>query len=113
MFVETTYRAILQEVAKYAVEKASIRLNERVTKIESTHRDSGDGKIRVTTGKGEMLLFDEVIMTTPLGWLKQNRDAFQPHLPQRLLTAIENISVGHLEKVACPKIQRKLILTIK
>jgi len=38
-------------------------------------------------------------MTTPLGWLKRNKEGFTPSLDRRLLDAIDSISVGHLEKV--------------
>ncbi|KAL9625894.1 MAG: hypothetical protein Q9204_007755, partial [Flavoplaca sp. TL-2023a] len=38
-------------------------------------------------------------MTAPLGWLKHNTNAFQPPLPPRLQTAIQNVSYGALEKV--------------
>lgn len=107
MFVETTYRAILEEVARSAVEKARIRFNERVIKVESTNRDLRDGKVWITTENGDTLCFDEVIMTTPLGWLKRNGDAFQPHLPKRISTAVEKISVGHLEKVGFPESRKR------
>jgi hypothetical protein len=38
-------------------------------------------------------------VTAPLGWLKINKDAFDPPLPDRLNQAIENIGYGCLEKV--------------
>jgi Flavin containing amine oxidoreductase len=44
-------------------------------------------------------LFDEVVMTAPLGWLKRNKDVFIPALPPRLSQAIDSISYGDLEKV--------------
>lgn len=39
-------------------------------------------------------------MTTPLGWLKHNRDIFDPPLPPRISSGIDAVSVGHLEKVS-------------
>ncbi|ERF71533.1 hypothetical protein EPUS_00522 [Endocarpon pusillum Z07020] len=99
LFIETTYKAILDRIAELPLEKADIRLEERVVKVQ-TPRDRDAGKISVTTEKGEHLLFDEVLMTTPLGWLKQHKDvAFAPPLPPRICSAIDAISVGHLEKV--------------
>lgn len=99
MFIETTYKAMLDRIAELPLEKADIRLGERVVKVQ-TPKDRDAGKISVTTEKGENLLFDEVLMTTPLGWLKQHKEvAFAPPLPPRICSAIDAISVGHLEKV--------------
>lgn len=53
----------------------------------------------VTTASSETLVFDEVILTCPLGWLKRNLSAFTPSLPNRIIEAIGNISYGRLEKV--------------
>lgn len=53
----------------------------------------------LTTEKQEFLEFDEVVVTAPLGWLKKNKSAFAPSLPQRLLSAIHSIGYGCLEKV--------------
>ena len=38
-------------------------------------------------------------MTTPLGWLKRNQQAFTPALPGRFSSAINSIGYGSLEKV--------------
>ena len=54
----------------------------------------------VVTEDGRRQAFDGVVMTTPLGWLKLNKDGFTPSLDRRLLDAIDSISVGHLEKVS-------------
>lgn len=48
---------------------------------------------------GQIYTFDHVIGTMPLGWLKQNKDAFEPALPSALSTSIEAIGYGCLEKV--------------
>lgn len=56
----------------------------------------------VTTEKGEALQFDEVVVTAPLGWLKQNQDAFTPAFPPRFSSAIDSIGYGCLEKVCTP-----------
>lgn len=53
----------------------------------------------VTTASSETLVFDEVILTCPLGWLKRNLSSFTPNLPNRIIEAIGNISYGRLEKV--------------
>ncbi|KAJ4302373.1 hypothetical protein N0V88_002517 [Collariella sp. IMI 366227] len=49
-------------------------------------------------GDGQVFEFDEVVVTCPLGWLKQNLAGFSPPLPDRLSKAIQNIGYGTLEK---------------
>lgn len=56
--------------------------------------------MNVVTDDGRSQTFDGVVMTTPLGWLKRNKEGFTPSLDRRLLDAIDSISVGHLEKVS-------------
>lgn len=99
MFVESTWEAILGEIAKIPLEKAKVRLGEKVVKVQTSERSSEGSKVALITEKGETLAFDEVVMTTPLGWLKRNKGAFDPALPPRLLSGIDAVSVGHLEKV--------------
>jgi len=55
--------------------------------------------VEVATAGGDTLQFDEVVLTTPLGWLKKNLDAFDPPLPPRLCQAIRGVNYGSLEKV--------------
>ena len=102
MIVETTYEAIFNKIAKLPLEKADIRLEERVTGVVTASREAPDGQVQIKTEKGETLYFDEVLMTTPLGWLKRNKNVFQPALPDRILAGIDAVSVGHLEKVSYP-----------
>ncbi|KUJ06995.1 amine oxidase [Mollisia scopiformis] len=99
MFVESTWEAILGEIAGIPLEKAKVCLGEKVVNVQTSSRASEGGKVTLSTEKGETFLFDEVVMTTPLGFLKRNKGAFEPVLPQRLLDGIDAISVGHLEKV--------------
>jgi hypothetical protein len=99
MFIESNYQAILAEISRLPLEKAEIRLGERVIEVESMDRETPSGKMMVKIEKGEKLFFDEVIMTTPLGWLKRNQNVFTPPLPTRILAGIDAVSVGHLEKV--------------
>ncbi len=56
--------------------------------------------VRVKTTGGQVLEFDEIVVTCPLGWLKQNLQAFSPSLPERLCKGIQNIGYGNLEKVS-------------
>jgi hypothetical protein len=98
MFVETTWKAILAEIAKVPIEKANIKLRKKVIGVKTSDREEGS-KVVVTTDDGEHLEYDEIVMTTPLGWLKSNQDIFEPALSQPLLAGINSISVGNLEKV--------------
>ncbi|KAK0120733.1 hypothetical protein ONS96_010935 [Cadophora gregata f. sp. sojae] len=99
MFVETTWEAILGEIARLPLDKAKVRLGEKVVAVKTLEREAEGSHVVIHTEKGERLAFDEVLMTTPLGWLKRNKDVFQPSLPERILTGIDGVSVGHLEKV--------------
>ncbi|OBT79526.1 hypothetical protein VF21_01313 [Pseudogymnoascus sp. 05NY08] len=100
-FIETTYEAILDRIAKLPREKADIRLGARVLKVVTpTDRFSGEVKLATTKADAEILSFDELICTVPLGTLKQVKErGFYPRLPQRLFDAMDAISIGHLEKV--------------
>jgi hypothetical protein len=57
----------------------------------------------VTTDRGETFHFDEIVVTAPLGWLKQYQEAFSPPLPPRFCSAIDSIGYGCLEKVCMSK----------
>jgi hypothetical protein len=59
-----------------------------------------DAQVSITTDKDGSLEFDEIVVTAPLGWLKQNKEAFTPSLPVRLSNAIDSIGYGCLEKVS-------------
>ena len=54
--------------------------------------------VDVTDSTGHVRSFDEVVITTPLGWLKRNKAVFSPPLSPALSDAIDSISYGHLEK---------------
>ncbi|KAK8138801.1 polyketide synthase 1 [Apiospora sp. TS-2023a] len=95
LFCAGTYRKILQAIAKPAEEGADIRLSTTVTQINA--QDDVD-RVTLVTDKG-VLEFDEVVVTSPLGWLQQHPEAFVPALPPRLTKAINSIGYGCLEKV--------------
>ncbi|EKV06984.1 Flavin containing amine oxidase, putative [Penicillium digitatum] len=100
--VASTYKRILEHVAKAAVAKADIHLNEPIISIKAPPRHNPSPtkhQVTVTTATGTIYDFDQVVVTCPLGWLKQNISAFTPALPPRLEQAINNISYGRLEKV--------------
>jgi len=96
-FVAETYHKILDEVAKVALEKGQILFNHKVNGI--TSRQGPNTKPSVSTTDGKTEEFDEVVVTTPLGWLKRNKSAFRPSLEPRLEKAIDSIGYGCLDKV--------------
>lgn len=95
LFCAGTYRKILQSIAKPAQEGADIRLSTTVTQINA--QDDVD-RVILVTDKGDFE-FDEVVVTSPLGWLQQHPEVFVPALPPRLTKAINSIGYGCLEKV--------------
>ncbi|OBU00636.1 hypothetical protein VE01_01249 [Pseudogymnoascus verrucosus] len=98
-FIETTYEAILDRIAKLPREKADIRLGSRVMKVV-TPTDRFSGAIKVATMKAEVVECDEIICTVPLGCLQEVKErGFYPRLPQKICDAMDNISIGRLEKV--------------
>lgn len=100
-FVASTYKRILEYVSRDVLSQADIRVKQTVVSINAPLRNDGQSRhqIIVATATGERYCFDEVVVTCPLGWLKQNTEAFSPALPGRLLQAIHSISYGRLEKV--------------
>ncbi|KAG8418477.1 hypothetical protein J3458_005888 [Metarhizium acridum] len=97
LFCAGTYKKILDHIAAPAIAGADIMLNAKVTEI--THPPQNGNKVRVEVDGGRHLLFDEVVVTAPLGWLKRHPDAFNPRLPARLTKAINSVGYGCLEKV--------------
>ena len=103
LFVAGTYHKILAAVAKPALEHAIIKCNTPIVGIHAGSReDDRDGRhpaVVLETSAGARHLFDEVVVTAPLGWLKRHTDAFEPRLPKRLEEAIDAIGYGTLDKV--------------
>lgn len=97
LFCAGTYHKILAEVARPALENATIEYETVATKIYA--KESPSGTVKVSAANGRNYEFDEVVVTAPLGWLKKNLDAFEPPLPPRLEQAVKNIGYGALEKV--------------
>ncbi|KAJ8611118.1 hypothetical protein MRB53_038113 [Persea americana] len=95
-FVAGTYEGILDSVAETAKRSARILLSEKVVRVVAaehghTVRLESDGK-----NSGE---FDEVIVTSPLGWLQRNTALFSPELPNEMVESIMAIGYGCLDKV--------------
>lgn len=95
LFVASTYQAIVKYIASPAFDGAALSLDSEVISIRSMDEEA----IEVTTASGQDIMFDAVVVTSPLGWLKHNKAAFVPPLPSRIESAIEKIGVATLEKV--------------
>lgn len=93
-----TYKKILQEIARPVLAGAEIRFNTNVTAI--MQRMADNDKVQLVLERDTILSVDEVVVTSPLGWLKQNLEAFKPPLPARMAKAINSIQYGCLEKVS-------------
>lgn len=100
LFCAGTYRDILASIAKPALEKADMKLGKVVTRI--TRYEDRESKVKVQTLDGEPFEFEHVVLTAPLGWLKNSPHAFKPALPPRMKRAIASLGYGCLEKVSGP-----------
>lgn len=96
-FVAGTYKKILEAIAEPALAGANIKLKKKAKRI--SYRMDPQDHVKVTLEDGQVLSFDDVVVTSPLGWLKRHLDAFEPPLPIRLTKAIRSIGYGCLEKV--------------
>ena len=99
LFVAETYSKVLNKIAEPALQGAKVRFHTKVQGINSVGDEKAPGPT-VETSTGEHVTFDEVVMTTPLGWLKHNKHSFKPELTGRLKQAIDSIGYGHLDKVS-------------
>lgn len=84
----------MELIAKPALERAEIKLSTKISRI-----DTSKTSVTVFTDDGHEHHYNEVVMTTPLGWLKLNKQAFVPPLPPRFAQAVDAIGYGCLEKV--------------
>jgi hypothetical protein len=97
LFVAGTYQKVLEKIAEPAL-KAEVKFGHKVTKLVS-HEKGENPQVTIKIEGKEEEMFDEVVMTAPLGWLKKNMEAFEPQIPKRLKEGIEAIGYGHLDKV--------------
>jgi hypothetical protein len=98
LFCAGTYVKVLDVVSKPAREGATINYNHVVDRISSNSNHEGY-QITIRVRDGAEHCFDEVIVTCPLGWLKRNKEVFEPQLPPRINQAIDSLGYGNLDKV--------------
>lgn len=92
-FIKTSYRDVMSEIAALPLAKASVRMNTVMKSVRGSSQS-----VSVETGEGQEEVFDDVVVTCPLGWLQRHRDAISP-MPPRLAQAIDSMSYGRLERV--------------
>ena len=80
------------KVANLLGQDLDIRLNSRITEI---NYNSTKSLVKVNEN---LIEADYVIVSVPLGVLKNNSIAFQPSLPATKLSAIQNIQMGNVNK---------------
>lgn len=95
-FIPTSYRKILDHISEIPLAKAQFHFGTVMTSVET--RTGDHAPVCVTDDRGKEQFFDEVVVTSPLGWLKRNQGSV-PGLHPRIASAIESISFGRLEKV--------------
>ncbi|KAK4249062.1 hypothetical protein C7999DRAFT_39763 [Corynascus novoguineensis] len=98
LFCAGTYNKVLEKVSQPVIDGANIYYRTRVSEIYGKSMTQ-TGLAHVKTTDGQVIEFDELVVTCPLGWLKQNLEAFSPPLPDRVCRGIRNIGYGCLEKV--------------
>lgn len=83
------------DVSKSYLIENHIEFNQVVNRI-----DWSDGKISIETASGSVYRADKVIVSIPLGVLKEKHETmFVPELPILNKLAIENLAVGHTTKI--------------
>ncbi|KAL8778661.1 MAG: hypothetical protein Q9213_007309 [Squamulea squamosa] len=95
-FIPTNYRKIVAKIAAVPLAKAKMCFNTAMTSVAA--QNDGLRSVCVTTSDGKAQCFDDVVITTPLGWLKQHKESIH-QLHPRIASAIDSISFGRLEKV--------------
>ena len=105
-FIADTYRKILEAIKEPALKASQLMLETEVTNVHSlTEEDC----VEVHTSSGQKARFDEVVVTLPLGCLKQQKELFTPPLPVRVSSAISAIGYGNLDK-ACSDVQTTYVV---
>ena len=99
-FVNASLKGILDAVAVVPLAKADVQLGARVVRfVTSDSCEDQQRQVTVETDGELTQSFDEVVVTLPLGVLKRGKEElFDPPLKPALTSAIDAISVGHLEK---------------
>ena len=110
MFCAATFQKILALIANPVLANADVRLSTTVKGVKTNEEVPGKVKITLAADRRE-LYFDEVVVTSPLGWLKFNKEVFEPPLPPSFAQAIDATGYGNLEKVESLSFKLEAMLT--
>ena len=77
---------------------AQARVQFDTVMVSVENRPGGPRPVCLRTSDGEEQFFDDIVVTTPLGWLKKHKESI-PQLSSRIASAVDSISFGKLEKV--------------
>lgn len=91
----STYKGIVDNLLDATRDRCLLRLQCEVTRI----CNAALGVVEIEAADGFSGEFGHVIVTTPLGWLKRNEEAFSPPLPPSLSNAIQSLGYGNLDRV--------------
>ena len=80
------------KLTNYLAKSLNIKLNTKVTGV-----DYSKNTITIETSKGNFKA-DKVLITVPLGVLKNNMIKFNPELPKETQEAIDNLQMGSVNK---------------
>lgn len=97
-FIPTNYQKIIASTSAIPLAQANVQFNTVMASVENVI--GRPHPILLTTSDGRKQFFDDIVVTTPLGWLKKHKESiFELH--PRISSAIDTISFGRLEKVVC------------
>lgn len=111
LFCADSYAKVLRRLTEPIERQATVLFERSVQTIRAKNDKLGgsfspyiihsrsNGQAGPNTIDEQEAEFDEVVVTTPLGWLKEHPEAFDPPLPPRLSEAIKALGYGTLDKV--------------
>ncbi|MCJ1475071.1 hypothetical protein MMC13_003731 [Lambiella insularis] len=80
LFIVTNYQKIVAKIAEVPLAQATVQFGKRVVCIQRRGRNSDGVVVQLLDGQEQE--FDEVVVTTPLGWLKRNKHFLGPLTPR-------------------------------
>lgn len=91
----STIKGIVASLPLLLSDSIALRLGCEVSRIAN----SGIGVINVEAADGFRSVFDDVVVTAPLGRLKRSENFSSPPLTPRVLTAIRSLGYRNLDRV--------------
>ncbi|KAF3928725.1 hypothetical protein AA313_de0206856 [Arthrobotrys entomopaga] len=97
LFLSSTYGPVMELMAATVLQNKCLELNMPVERVDTIYTPSGPLH-RVCTKDGSTYEAEGVLVTIPLGALKQDRVEFNPPMPEKMRQAIKHLGYGSLEK---------------